>query len=768
MSSEINIQRHSDFHEAREVCQALFEDSYEFTIKLIRLESPGSVGHATYSHGKLADQVRQFPKWRAGQLQPFMMVGMSDGQGVGSSNVPETWAIAVDLDHDVDMSLWADASFRPTIAINTSGKRQHMLWILKEPIDNDTHRLAARALAYRLGGDPCFAHQAQAIRLPGFVNAKHGNEVRVSMLNPERTYDYGRLAVAFDFDLVRATLKATVPFMNKTLAVEPMSSEETQKRLEHLREALRHISSDNYDVWFKVLAALRQCGPDGESIAREWSRSSKRFDENAFDRKWKDVEKMTGVGPGSIFFMAARNGWRNPGHDLPAISVRQPITERTLGRMLAPVMDREFAVARLGRGDKQTLQALKWDGHKYAEIDQFAFRQCVEDYCKRLTAGDDEDAKRALATAIARHTGDVRALDSLGRSALEFLLSRSDSLLAMQYPYFPVGNGILNLLSGQLLPSHLRAVSLRHSSVVFDRSATAPRFKRFLGEIFEGDDEIIRFLLRLVGCILLGKPVDHAFVIFHGPKGRNGKSVLVEVLTAIFGDFASNVGVATIMVKSTLTDGPTSALARLEGRRMVIISEPNGKHQLDAGLVKQLTGGDRITARPLYGAEVEFLPEFVPIMVTNFIPKIHAADEALWARIKIIRFMRTFSPDEIDLGLKDRLLSELPGILNMLLAGAADYLEGGLLPPSKVSSAGQEQRKLADGFEAWLDERATRGDWECQFKPLYDDYVAWAKLNPDFDRLSQKEYKAKLEGQFKSRIHRNNKIISGVTLKEAV
>lgn len=181
MSSEIDIQRHPGFHEAREVCQALFEDSYEFTIKLIRLGPHGSADHATYSHGRLADQVRQFPKWRAEQLQPFMMVGMSDGEGVGSSNVPETWAIAVDLDHDVDMSVWGHAPFRPTIAINTSGNRQHMLWVLKDSIDSDTHRQAARSLAYRLDGDMCFAHQAQAIRLPGFVNAKHGNEVRASV-----------------------------------------------------------------------------------------------------------------------------------------------------------------------------------------------------------------------------------------------------------------------------------------------------------------------------------------------------------------------------------------------------------------------------------------------------------------------------------------------------------------------------------------------------------------------------------------------------------
>lgn len=767
MSSGPNTGVNPAFSEAIDVCRALFGDTWSFTIKLIKLGNEGRIEDVKLSYGTLTTQINQFPVWKAEHWQPFMMVGMSDGEGLGASNVDGTWAIAVDLDHDVDMSLWTDAPFRPTVAINTSGKRQHMLWILKEPIDSGTHRLAARALAYRLGGDPCFAHEAQAIRLPGFVNQKHGTLVRASLCRYDRAYDYARLAAAFDFDLVRATVQATVPFVSDTLEIRVRSSDEIEKRLEHLKDALRHISSDSYEVWFKVLAALRKSGPDGESVAREWSKKSKKFDEGVFSRKWNDVEKITGISPGSIFLMAARNGWRNPGHGSPKINVRQPITERTLGRMLAPVMDKEFAVARLGRGDKQALQALKWDGHKYAEVDQFAFRQCVEDYCKRLSVGDDEDARRALATAIAKHTGDVRALDSLGRSALEFLLSRSDSLHATKYPYFPVANGILNLLSGQLLPSHLRAVSLRHSAVVFDPSARAPRFKRFLEEIFEGDHEIIRFLLRLVGCILLGKPVDHAFVIFHGPQGRNGKSVLVEVLAAIFGDFASNVGVATIMVKSTLTDGPTSALARLEGRRLVIISEPNGKHQLDAGLVKQLTGGDRITARPLYGAEVEFLPEFVPIMVTNFIPKIHAADEALWARIKIIRFTRTFSPDEIDLGLRDKLLAELPGILNMLLVGMRDYLEGGLRPPGKVSSAGQEQRKLADGFEVWLDERTLHGDGNCQFKPLYDDYVAWAKLNPDFDRLSQKEYKAKLEGKFKSWVYRNRRIISGVTLKDA-
>ncbi|WP_233238294.1 phage/plasmid primase, P4 family [Bordetella sp. LUAb4] len=766
MSSGTNNAVASSFHQAEDVCRALFEDTWLFTIKLIKLDDEGQVEDVTYSYGNLALQVKQFPTWREERRQPFMMVGMTDGEGIGARNVNGTWAIAVDFDQDVDMSLWIDAPFRPTIAINTSGKRQHMLWILKGPIDSDTHRLAARALAYRLGGDMCFAHEAQAVRLPGFVNEKHGTPVKLSLFSNERAYDYPRLAVAFDFDLVVATLQANVPMISKSLKVDAISDEDKQKRLGHLKDALRHIPSDEYSVWFKVLAALRTLGPDGEGIAKDWSSKSTNYDEAEFRRKWEDVEKITSLNVASIFFLAERNGWRNPGRDTPKVSTREPLTERILGRMLASAMHKDIAVARLGHGDKQTLQALKWDGCKYGAIDQFAFRQCLEGYCKNLTADGDDDAKRALLAALSKHTGDVRLLDSLGRSALEFLLSSCDSLYATRYPYFPVANGILNLLSGQLVPDQIRAISHRHSQVAFDPSARAPRFNQFLAEIFEDDEDVIKFFLRLIGCILLGKPVDHIFVIFHGPKGRNGKSVLVEVLMAIFGAFSSSVAVATITAKHMTTDGPTTALARLEGKRLVVISEPNDKQKLDAGLVKQLTGGDRITARPLYGNEVEFLPEFTPIMVTNFIPKIHAADEALWARIKIIRFMRTFSPEEIDLGLKDKLLAELPGILNMLLCGTADYLENGLQAPSKVHSAGQEQRKLADGFEAWLEERTLRFEGEIQFKPLHEDYAAWAKLNPEFDRLSQTEFKTKLGVQFTSRLHRHNRLFSGITLKE--
>ncbi|CAB3882042.1 hypothetical protein LMG2828_03532 [Achromobacter piechaudii] len=765
MSSGPNTGVNPAFSEAIDVCRALFGDTWSFTIKLIKLGHEGRIEDVKLSYGTLTTQINQFPVWKAEYWQPFLMVGMCDGEGLGANNVDGTWALAVDLDHDVDMSLWTDAPFRPTVAINTSGKRQHMLWILKEPIDSATHRLAARALAYRLGGDPCFAHEAQAVRLPGFVNQKHGTLVRASLCRYDRAYDYARLATAFDFDLVAATLQADVPMMTKSLSIAAASEEDKNRRVEHLKDALRHIPADDYGLWVKVLAALRTLGPGGDDLAREWSKKSPKFDEGMFNSKWRDVETITSVSPASIFYIAMRHGWHNPGFGTPKISSREPLTERTLGRLLAAVMHKDFAVARTGQEDKPTLHPLRWDGSKYAAIDPFAFRQCVEAYCRKLVVSDDDDARRTLATAIAKHAGDGRTLDSLGRSALEFLLPSSDSLYAAQYPYFPVANGILNLLSGQLIPNQIRAISYRHSAVAFDPNAQAPRFKRFLEEVFEGDGEVIKFILRLAGSILLGKPVDHIFVIFHGPQGRNGKSVLVEVLMAIFGAFSSTVGVATIMVKSTMTDGPTSALARLQGKRLVIISEPNGKHQLDAGLVKQLTGGDRITARPLYGTEIEFLPEFTPIMVTNFIPKIHAADEALWARIKIIPFTRTFSPKEVDHGLKDKLLMELPGILNMLLCGTADYLENGLQAPSKVNAAGQMQRKLADGFEAWLEERTVGGDQESQFKPLHDDYVAWAKLNPEFDRLRQTEFKAKLDCIFKSRLHRNNRLFSGISLK---
>lgn len=755
------------FHEALKVCSAVHGANQPFTIKwILRSEDGQKVLKVEDTWRTLIEQRKQFAASKDDGWEAFMLVGMTDGEGLKQDRVVGTWAIAVDLDHDVDPSRWRNAPYRPSIVVNTSGGRQHLIWILKEPVGNAMFRKMVVALAHRFGGDVCFANTTQAIRLPSFVNRKRDNEVKLLLFEPDRWYDYAELAAAFDVDLIAASLHARIPMLTPSLGVKVGTDDEKRQRFADLSDALRHIDPEPYDVWIKVIGAASSLGPDGFKLVDEWSRRASNYDEHRMHIAWNSFGAGSSASPSSIFYLAAQNHWKNPGFRKPVARLREVLGERSIGRMLATEMYPDIAVIRKGHGEKQTLQALHWQGDRYEALDQYQFRRCLESYCAALVRGAEAESNPALAAGVAKHSGDSRALDSLGRAALEFMLEASDALEATKYPYFPVTNGVLNLLSGELVPERIRPVAHQHSVVVFDPAARAPRFGAFLAQIFEGDAELIRFFLRLFGYALLGKPTEHLFVIFHGPTGRNGKSVAMEVMMAIFGGFACTLGVSAVMVKSTMTDGPTPSIAKLEGKRLVSINEPNGKHRLDAGLVKQLTGGDRVTARALYGPDVEFMPEFTPIMVTNALPKISADDDAIWRRIIVIPFLRTFLDEEIDLDLKERLLAELPGILNLLIGGLADYLENGLQPPEKVRGAGKEQRRLADGFEAWREERTVPVDGKTQFKFLLEDYVDWGKMNRDYEKLTSREFGAKLMAAYERQEVRRIVSYVGIGLKD--
>ncbi|AFQ49449.1 phage/plasmid primase, P4 family [Burkholderia cepacia] len=765
--SRIELGKDTAFQDALKVCQAVHDDRQKFTIKWILRGPDGrTVLKVASTWGTITDQQQHFAESEADGWEAFMLIGMTDDDGLSSARVVGTWAVAVDLDYAVDMSRWNNAPYRPSIAINTSGGRQHLIWILKARIvDSDMFRKMVVALAHRFEGDACFANLTQAIRLPGFKNQKHGNEVALSLYEPDRWYDYDELAAAFDVDLIAASLQARIP-VTRSLGVSVKTDEDKRHRLADLRDALHHIDPDPYDTWIKVIGAAAALGEDGFKLVDEWSRRSNKYDEHRMQIAWKSFAAGASASPSSIFYMAQLKGWTNPGRRKVA-AAREVLNERSLGRMLADIMYPDIAVARNGHGEKQWLQALRWNENRYARLDQFAFRTVVESYGHRLIQkASGTDSNLAVVAAVAKHSGSGQALDSLGRTALEFMLDASDSLQATKYPYFPVANGVLNLLSGELVPGRIRPISYHNSAVTFDPQASAPRFEAFLAEIFEGDDELVRFFLRLCGQMLLGKPKEHLFVFFLGPTGRNGKSVAVEVLNAIFGGLACTLGVSALMAKGTMTDGPTPSIAKLEGKRFVSVNEPTKKHTLDGGLVKQLTGGDRVAARALYGADVEFLPEFTPVMIANEMPVISADDNAIWRRIIVIPFMHTFSDEEIDRDLKSKLLLQLPGILNLLLQGLRDYLENGLQPPERVRRAGNEQRKRADGFEAWREERTMSFQGKTQYKSLHEDYLAWTAANRSYEKLNSRDFGAKLAATYVRLEQRHYIFYEGVRLKD--
>ena len=148
--------------------------------------------------------------------------------------------------------------------------------------------------------------------------------------------------------------------------------------------------------------------------------------------------------------------------------------------------------------------------------------------------------------------------------------------------------------------------------------------------------------------------------------------------------------------------GARSDIARLKGARLVTTSETDEGVFLNESLIKQLTGGDAITARFLYGKEFEFRPEFKIVMATNHKPRIRGTDTGIWRRIRLVPFTQAIPEEKQDKRLPEKLLAELPGILNWALEGCRQWVEAskssrsGLPECEAVRTATQEYRTEQD------------------------------------------------------------------------
>lgn len=289
-------------------------------------------------------------------------------------------------------------------------------------------------------------------------------------------------------------------------------------------------------------------------------------------------------------------------------------------------------------------------------------------------------------------------------------------------PYLlTVDNGTINLQSGDLIPHDPELLCSRMASVEHG-TGECPTWHKFLERI-QPDEQVRDYLQRAVGYSLTGDTGEQCLFFCHG-VGRNGKSVFLETVHALAGEFA----VASSMAAFELKSGIPNDIARLAGARVVTVSETADGQRINEPLIKDLTGGDTITARFLRREFFEFRPEFKLWIRGNHKPAIRGTDEGIWRRIHLIPFEQYIGDDEVDPHLFDKLKAELPGILRWAIEGCIQWQRNGLQPPEVVMAATSEYRREMDTLADFLEAR-TRPGGEVQATPLYQAYKQWAETN---------------------------------------
>ena len=348
---------------------------------------------------------------------------------------------------------------------------------------------------------------------------------------------------------------------------------------------------------------------------------------------------------------------------------------------------------------------------------QRAAKSVSAELVRRAAELEGEDRKAAVKWALASQAdGRIQAMLRLAESEPEIALPPT-ALDADPY-LIGVGNGTLDLRTGELRDAAPDDLISLGTEVPFDPDAACPRWERFLLEVF-GDQELIGLMRRHAGYCLTGDVLEHVLFVFHG-TGRNGKSTYVETAKRLLGDLATTAAFETF-VRTRGGHGPRNDLARLHGARLVTASESGAGRRLDEATVKEITGGDTVAARFLYSEHFEFRPQFKLVLVTNNRPRVDGGDDAMWARMRLIPFTECFLGRE-DPELERTLEAELPGILRWAVEGCLEWQRDGLGTAGAVERATREYREDEDVLGAFLAERCEVGEGETPKRELREAY----------------------------------------------
>jgi P4 family phage/plasmid primase-like protien len=343
-----------------------------------------------------------------------------------------------------------------------------------------------------------------------------------------------------------------------------------------------------------------------------------------------------------------------------------------------------------------------------------------------------------IAKALTKWSKDceMKAKQDAALGLLKKLLAMDVSQLDADPWLLNCANGTVDLRTGQLREHRAADYITKLAPVTYDPAAQAPRFINFLDDIFVSNRHVIDFVQRWHGYAATGTTREHVLVI-HWGAGSNGKSTLIKAVESVLGDYATTAPTGLLTAKDGDARHPAE-IAKLLGRRLVTASESEDGAKLREAFVKQMTGGDTLAARRMYGDWFDFKPTHKLQLFTNSKPQIRGSDFGIWRRILLVPYTVKFgSADELAAGevqklkdttLGDALEREKPGVLNWLIEGARRWHADGLQPPDIVLAASREYREEQDRLGEFIRDCCQLDPQARQPLPLlYQTYRGWCR-----------------------------------------
>jgi len=359
----------------------------------------------------------------------------------------------------------------------------------------------------------------------------------------------------------------------------------------------------------------------------------------------------------------------------------------------------------------------RWTGtHWQVEDTMLAFNE-ARAVCRRAAA-------ECSSTNLARNLASAKTVAAVER------LARADRRLAATIEQWDTDpwllntpGGVVDLRTGALRPHRPTDYLTRITAVAPGGSCAT--WDTFLHRATDGDGDLQAFLQRIFGYALTGDTSAQALFFLFG-TGANGKSVCIDTIAGILGDYHRTAPIEAFTASST--DRHPTELAGLRGARLVTAVETEEGRRWAESKIKALTGGDKIAARFMRGDFFEYTPQFKLVIAGNHKPGLRSVDEAIRRRFHLVSFNVTIPAEERDSKLKERLQAEWPGILQWMIDGCQHWKEYGLLPPKAVVAATAAYLEAEDAMSAWIDDCCVRdpNEWTSS-NELFASWRTWAE-----------------------------------------
>ena len=320
-------------------------------------------------------------------------------------------------------------------------------------------------------------------------------------------------------------------------------------------------------------------------------------------------------------------------------------------------------------------------------------------------------------------------------------------------------NGVYNLLTDEFRSGKPEDYISMSTNIDFIRhdpnSREVTEIKKFMSQILINDN-VRNYVVKLMASFLSGSTKNEKFHVWSG-CGGNGKSKLIELLEMAMGDYAGKMNITALTTKRVGSGDANPELARTKGKRFVNLQEPDEKSKLNVGLMKELTGGDKIIVRALYKEPIEFKPQFKLVLTCNDKPELPANDEGTWRRVMLVQFTSKFThtphghyenpkikknwiPDDkinpefpIDESLNERFNDWTESFMSYLLhVYKTEVKNKTMKEPKEVQEYTKQYRDQNEQFNEFINDRIIYepgNDCILQFSAIMSEYREWYKAN---------------------------------------